>query len=107
MVVDSHRVVREVIKLTLEDVGYRVLEAHTPSAAIEVIRENPNVDLLIADVVLPETDGFELSEKITSMRPGVHVLYTSAYADASELGHFIRKPFRPAELVEKVATILG
>ena len=107
LVVDDQDVVRDVIKLALEGAGYRVLEAGSPHAAIEIARGTPGIDLLVTDVVMPEMDAFELAERIGHEIPGVRILYTSGYTDATAEGHFIQKPFTPSQLVAKVAGVLA
>ena len=107
LVVDDQDVVRDVIRLTLEGAGYTVLDAASPNAALALVRDNGPIDLLVTDVVMPEMDAFELADRVVSQLPGVRVLYTSGYTDAGAEGPFIQKPFTPAELVEKVSTVLA
>jgi two-component system cell cycle sensor histidine kinase/response regulator CckA len=107
LVVDDQDIVRDVIRLTLEGAGFTVIEAATPLAAIDLVREDGNVDLLVTDVVMPEMDAFELAERITREVPGVRVLYTSGYTDAAAEGPFIQKPFTPTQLVDKVTAVLA
>jgi len=107
LVVDDQDLVRDVIRITLERAGYTVLEAASPSAAIELVRGNGAIDLLVTDVVMPEMDAFELANRIAREVPGVRILYTSGYTDAAAEGPFIQKPFTPAELVEKVGGVLA
>jgi two-component system, cell cycle sensor histidine kinase and response regulator CckA len=107
LVVDDQDVVRDVIRISLENAGYRVLEAASPGAAIAIAREANDLDLLVTDVVMPEMDAFELAERITRELPGIRVLYTSGYTDAGAEGPFIQKPFTPAELIEKVGSVLA
>lgn len=107
LVVDDQDSVRDVVRIALEQAGYRVLEARNPSTAIGLAQANADVDLLLADVVLPEMDAFELASRIAISVPDVKVLYTSGYTDAREEGDFISKPFSPAELLAKVESILS
>jgi CheY-like chemotaxis protein len=107
LVVDDQDFVRDVIKIALEEAGYVVLETASPQAAVELARGAGDVDLLITDVVMPEMDAFELAERITHECPNVRVLYTSGYTDAGAEGPFIKKPFSPSELVEKVGALLS
>jgi two-component system cell cycle sensor histidine kinase/response regulator CckA len=107
LVVDDQDVVRDVIRLALEGVGYTVLDAASPLEAIALARSDSEIDLLVTDVVMPEMDAFELAERITSELPEVRVLFTSGYTDAAAEGPFIQKPFTPAELVEKVSSVLA
>jgi CheY-like chemotaxis protein len=107
LVVDDQDVVRDVIRLTLERAGYTVLEAASPNAAIDLVRANGPIDLLVTDVVMPEMDAFELADRIACEVPGVRILYTSGYTDAAAEGPFIHKPFTPAQLVDKVGSVLA
>jgi CheY-like chemotaxis protein len=108
LVVDDQDVVRDVIRLTLERAGYDVLEAASPNAAIDLVRAATEpIDLLVTDVVMPEMDAFELADRIACEVPGVRILYTSGYTDAGAEGPFIQKPFTPAQLVEKVSSVLA
>src|SRR5262247_174003 len=84
LVVDDQDIVRDVVRL-----------------ALDLVRGDGAIDLLMTDVVMPEMDAFELADRIACEVPGVRVLYTSGYTDAGAEGHFIQKPFTPAELVEK------
>lgn len=107
LVVDDQDVVRDVIRLTLEGAGYTVLDAASPNDALELLRGRGPIDLLVTDVVMPEMDAFELADRVACEIPGVRVLYTSGYTDAGAEGPFIQKPFTPAQLVEKVSTVLA
>jgi CheY-like chemotaxis protein len=107
LVVDDQSVARDVIRLALELAGYEVLEAASPTVALELARAAPRLDLVVADVVMPEMDAFELRERLVRELPDVRVLFTSGYADAAEEGPFIRKPFAPGELVAKVDGLLS
>jgi CheY-like chemotaxis protein len=107
LVVDDQSFARDVIRIALEGAGYTVLEADSPTAALGLARQAEHLDLLVADVVMPEMDAFELSELIVRELPGIRVLFTSGYANAAEEGPFIQKPFSPAELVAKVDGLLA
>ena len=107
LVVDDQSVSRDVIRIARELAGYDVLEAESPTLALELARSAPHLDLVVADVVMPEMDAFELRERLVRDLPDVPVLFTSGYADAAAEGPFIRKPFTPRELVAKVEAVLS
>jgi CheY-like chemotaxis protein len=107
LVVDDEDVVRDVVRLALMNAGYTVLDAASPAAAIAHARGDATIDLVVTDVVMPEMDAFELAERIKSILPGVRVLYTSGYTDATAEGPFLQKPFTPAQLVDKVSAVLA
>ncbi len=105
--VDDQDVVRDVIRLTLESEGYRVIAASSPNAALELARGAESIDLLVTDIVMPEMDAFELAERVNTEIPGIRILYTSGYTDAAAEGPFIQKPFTPQQLVDKVSAVLA
>jgi CheY-like chemotaxis protein len=107
LVVDDQDLVRDVVRLALEDAGHRVLITGAPSEAIELVQTEQDVDLLLVDVVMPEMDAFELASRLAPSIPRAKVLYMSGYTDAREEGHFIQKPFAPADLVSKVESVLA
>ena len=72
-------------------------------------------DLLLTDVVMPEINGKELSEKLLAICPGMKTLFMSGYTiDMTTLDgaadheiHFIRKPFRISELTSAISAMLA
>lgn len=107
LVVDDQDLVRDVVRIALEQAGYRVLEAGTPTKALATVEQEHDIDVLLVDVVMPEMDAFDLARRVEAEVPGVRVIYTSGYTDATEEGHFIQKPFSPAQLVAKVESVLS
>ena len=98
---------RDVVRIALENAGHDVLLAASPSAALELVRSETGIDMLLVDVVMPEMDAFELAGKLAADLPRAKVLYMSGYTDAREEGHFIQKPFSPSQLVATVESILA
>lgn len=107
LVVDDQDLVRDVVRIALEEAGHRVLVAASPSQALELVRHEHDIDMFLVDVVMPEMDAFELAGRLSAGLPDVKVLYTSGYTDAREEGHFIQKPFSPSQLVATVESILA
>lgn len=107
LVVDDQDLVRDVVRIALEEAGHRVLVAASPSQALALVQHEQDIDLFLVDVVMPEMDAFELASRLSAGFPGVKVLYTSGYTDAREEGHFIQKPFSPSQLVATVESILA
>jgi signal transduction histidine kinase len=101
LVVDDEKVVRELLARMLRDQGYEVAVAGT---AREARALSGPWDLLLTDVVMPETDGVQLSKEINAR----HVLFISGYdqealvaGDAS----FLQKPFRRDDLTRTVRAV--
>ena len=72
------------------------------------------MDLLLTDMVLPETDGAAVAEKAVASRPNLRVLFMSGYTEHPVLRHpgfdrgapFLHKPFTKAALMAKVREVL-
>jgi two-component SAPR family response regulator len=92
-----------------------VLAAGTAEQALDALAAHSgSVHLLLADVVLPGTNGKEVAERVASIRPGVRVLFMSGYTDEA-IAHrgvlddsvaFLPKPFTPTALARKVRAVL-
>jgi len=80
LVVDDERTVLSVTARMLSGAGYSVLEATGAREALQLLAEDPSrVDLVVTDVVMPETDGRALGRLIAEQYPGIQVAYMSAY----------------------------
>ena len=106
--------VRDVTALTLEAEGYAVIVASNGKEALEVLAQNPSIDLLLTDVIMPGMTGFVLAEHAKQLRPSLPVLYFSGYPDEGMkndsgvgLDEIIRKPFRAPKLRAEIERALG
>lgn len=108
LVADPEPRLRELLRLALQPVGFRVVEADTAGEALRQMRRlRPSV--LIADVWLPEPGAYWLLAKLAAARitTGTRIVVTSADCDpelaraAYVLGadYFLPKPFRPTGLI--------
>ncbi len=116
LLVEDEPVILEMTRMMLDQLNYKVLTASTSSGALDLARQfGGGISLLITDVVMPETNGKDLAEQLTSLYPGMKCLFMSGYtADiiARHGGlnsgvHFIQKPFSLAELSVKVREVLS
>lgn len=108
--VEDDTAVREMVMLLLREHGFDVLEASNGYEAIRVLVDH-SVDLIFTDVVMPGINGFELAQQAKVMRPGVHVLYMTGYADqyfgrGLRYGKLLQKPIRPDQLLAEVCDAL-
>jgi len=77
--------VRELGREVLESLGYRVLTAANGREALEVYRSAERVDLVIADMVMPEMGGKELMEELRKLDPHMKGLIITGYALKEDL----------------------
>ena len=113
LVVEDEPGIRNLMQMTLEQAGYRVITAADGSEALELARGEREIDLLITDVVMPRMGGIELRDRLREMRPSLRVLFVSGYAPdgvrTGSLGEddiLLEKPFRPQALRAEVAACL-
>jgi CheY-like chemotaxis protein len=111
LVVDDERISRHVASRMLRELGLRVLEADGAEEALDVFRISQHpIDLVLLDVVMPETDGVELAERILAHRPGQRIIFMSAHSAEVLAEHglqdldviFLAKPYTMDELLSKV-----
>jgi DNA-binding NtrC family response regulator len=99
----------------LEELGYRVLATRESSEAVRLTETHvEKIDLLMTDVVMPEMNGRELSERIVVIEPTIKCLFMSGYT-SNVIAHqgvldegvsFIQKPFSLQALSSKVREAL-
>ncbi len=116
LLVDDEPAALHVCRVMLEGQGYRVLAAATGAEAMRVAEENDGeIDLLLTDVIMPETNGYELAQQLQAKWPAIKCMFMSGYtADiivrrgVVEDGlQFVQKPFASAVLIARVRATLG
>jgi CheY-like chemotaxis protein len=112
LVVEDDAAVRHACVETLRDLDYTVLEAPDAMEAFRLIADHGGIDLLFSDLGLPGgVSGRALADAARNVDPGIRVLFSTGYAAvaASERGEtpMLAKPFSPAELAQKVASVLN
>jgi two-component system cell cycle sensor histidine kinase/response regulator CckA len=114
LVVDDEEPIRRVARRILESRGYDVLDAPDGFAALELVDKGATIDLLMADLHMPQLNGAEMARRFRATNPDLKVLYVSGYTD--ELFEerpmlwdgeaFLDKPFSPRGLVEAAMLLL-
>ena len=111
LLVEDESSVRYIMRRTLEEAGYTVLEAGSCEDALTLFaREGSRISLVLTDVIMPGGGGRELAEHIAERRPGLPVLFTSGYTDGDierrgllpPGSTFLQKPVTPDALVRAV-----
>ena len=114
LVVDDEQRLRDLERQILETGGYHVLEATGATQAFQLLASGQKVDLLIADLEMPELPGEEMVLAIRATRRGLKVLYVSGVVDRlldarkilDDGEAFLDKPFTAKGLLEAVSLLL-
>ena len=80
LVVEDDSDVRDYVVETLASLGYKVFEAGEAESALRLLDENPDVHLLLTDVVMPGMNGRKLAEEARLRRPDLKILYMTGYS---------------------------
>ena len=111
LLVEDEGSLRTVMKGYLQNKGYIVLDAADPEQAVEIAEKAAAApDLLLTDVVLPQTSGVKLAQRLAAIYPQLRVLYISGYTADAIVHHgarnadfvFLSKPFSLDTLGRKV-----
>lgn len=116
LLVEDNELVLQVARSILERSGYRVHAAATGGAALQWLRDgDPELDLLLTDVIMPDMNGREVAEAARRGRPGLRVLFMSGYTDNVIAHHgildagiqYLAKPFSASDLLRRVAETMA
>jgi signal transduction histidine kinase len=116
LVVEGDETLRATVTATLKELGYAVLNAPDGAAALILLESGNRVDVLFADVVMPgPVSSGTLVKAAQDLQPAMKILFTSGHArDAMvERGrpgpgmNFLSKPYRKAQLAEKIRKVLA
>jgi excisionase family DNA binding protein len=113
LVVDDDPQLREFVRINLELEGYVVREAERAEEALAVI-EDQAPDLVLLDVVMPGTDGWQLLQRMQERHGSIPVIMFSGKVDeraadeATRRGaqEFVGKPFDPQQLIERAKQLV-
>jgi DNA-binding NtrC family response regulator len=114
LLAEDEMMLRMVAAETLQDDGFTVFEAADGVSALEVLREHPEINLLISDIKMPRLGGYELAQGALALRPDLKVVFMTGYTTESPpeyvRKHAIRtlqKPFDVTKLCEVAKTVLA
>src|SRR3954453_20515490 len=113
LVVDDEPEVRKLVTAMLTRNGYRGLTADTGENAVRLFRNNPEVELLLTDVVAPGMSGPMIADQIAALKPEIKVLFMSGYDSTQVVQRYVVekgyslliKPFTLEQLETKLQEV--
>jgi signal transduction histidine kinase/CheY-like chemotaxis protein len=86
----------------------KIIRAHNGQAAIDLVKENPNITVVLMDIQMPLLNGYVATQEITKIKPGLPIIVQTAYAMAEDRAKgfragccdYISKPIKPEELID-------
>ena len=113
LVVDDEPDIRRILHILLQAQGYEVLEAPNGRLAVEAVRQQPEVDLILLDIMMPELSGIAASREIRRVSTAPILFLTARTQEQDKLeayqaggDDYLAKPFSHGELLMKVESLL-
>ena len=110
LVLEDESNIRSFIVINLKRAGYETIEAGTGQEALDQIKHNPDIDVALLDVMLPDTDGFEVWRVIRAGNKRIGIIMLTARTQEMDkvtglmtgADDYVTKPFSPAELTARI-----
>jgi len=114
LIVDDDERLREYMRTNLELEGYSVLDAGSAEEGMRVLEAGQQPQLILLDVMMPHTDGWEMLQRIQERHGAIPVIMFSGQIDersaeqAEQRGAtgFVGKPFDPQQLIDRAKQIV-
>jgi CheY-like chemotaxis protein len=115
LLVEDEVELRNVNAEFLSSLGYSVTCASSGPAALDLLADAGQMDLVITDVVMPKMSGREFADQLLQLRPNVRLLFVSGYADDVIFRNgismhgmiYLQKPYSLRELARKVQALMA
>ena len=115
LIAEDEDISEEYITIIVRKFGKEILSVKTGKEAVEACRNNPDIDLVLMDINMPDMNGYEATRQIRKSNKDVIIIAQTAYAlsgdkeKAIEAGcdDYISKPINKSELLEKIENCLG
>lgn len=116
LLVEDDPALREMATELLRRLGYEVTAAANGGHALNLVEQRGKkpLNLLFTDVVMPELDGKDLSDRIRALHPEARILFTTAYTENAIIHQkaldsgvaILQKPFTPSTMAHKIREVL-
>ncbi|NPA74737.1 MAG: response regulator [Euryarchaeota archaeon] len=114
LVVDDNQDITKLIKIYFTKRGYEVLIANKGEEAFKLMEQNPDIDVILLDVMLPDFSGIEILEQIRGIMKNAVIIMVTGVNDletvvnAMKLGadDYVVKPFRLGEMEQKIENLM-
>ncbi|WP_372948189.1 response regulator [Mariniphaga sp.] len=114
LIVEDDETSSILLQVFLSQGNHKLLYAEDGKMAVQMFRDNPNIDLILMDLKMPVMDGYEATRQIKKINANIPIIAQSAYAmsgdseKALEAGcdDYVTKPVKKEELLAKIKTLL-
>ena len=115
LIAEDDEISVELISIALQKYGQEIIYVKTGKEAVEACLNNPDIDLVIMDIQMPEMNGYEATRQIREFNKGVKIIAQTAYAlhgdkekaIAAGCDDYIAKPIDADALIQKIFNLLN
>lgn len=115
LIVEDDEISAELLNEFISVTKAHTINAYSGAEAMEAFRTTPNLSVVLLDIRLPDTNGFEVARQMKALRPQVPIIAQTAYAsetdcrDCMDAGcdSYIAKPIQMGKLLELLATFIA
>ncbi len=110
LILEDEVSIRSFVVINLQRAGYEAIEAGTGAEALDQLQRNPDIGVAILDIMLPDTDGFEVCRTIRATNKQIGIIMLTAKTQEMDkvtglmtgADDYVTKPFSPAELTARI-----
>ena len=114
LIAEDDRISQMLLATITERIVKEFIKVSTGPEAVEACRYNPDIDLILMDIKMPQMDGYEATRQIRKFNKEVAIIAQTAYGMTGEkekairagCNDYIAKPVNPALLIKKIKSIL-
>jgi PAS domain S-box-containing protein len=114
LIVDDNATVLKLLTAILSKTGIKCLEATSGGMALDIIKTNKEIDLILMDIQMPDMDGITAMNLIREIRPSIKIVAQTANAFEEDKNRYINigfngyvsKPFKRNEIIKTVTSII-
>ena len=113
LVADDDKEIVELLSIYLQNEGYEPVKAYDGKDALSKVRTNPDIELLILDIMMPEVDGMQVVKALRKESQIPIIMLTAKSTDMDKIkglvagaDDYVTKPFNPLEIMARVKSLL-
>ncbi len=114
LILEDEENIRSFVVINLQRAGYVTVEAGSGEEALERLKEHPDVDVAVLDIMLPDIDGFEVCRRIRATSKHIGIIMLTARTQEMDkitglmngADDYVTKPFSPAELTARLDALV-
>ena len=113
LILEDEVSIRSFVVINLQRAGYEAIEAGTGAEALAQLQQHPDIGVAILDIMLPDTDGFEVCRTIRATNKQIGIIMLTARTQEMDkvtglmtgADDYVTKPFSPAELTARIEAL--